>query len=210
MPECRRGTRSFARSLLVCSLALMGVGFAAPPADAQLERLIMSPKKVIDTAIEARSTEDLAKDNEIVVKFNGAMADIGSLNATSTIYEQVLTVTGLFDNKANYDKLKKATQQIPGVKKLHWHAVYISAEEKKTRKDVASWDNVLAMQKKAEARMISAEGVSDVNFRVCVDALGTVYVMGRARSKGELDKAIATARNGDGIKKAVNYAVVRP
>jgi osmotically-inducible protein OsmY len=186
------------------------LGSAVPPADAFLEKLIVSPKKIVDAAIEARSSQDLAKDNEIVAKFNVILANLGSFNASSTIYEQTLLITGLFDDKEAYDRLKAETGKIEGVKKLHWKAAYMSADDQKRRDNLLSWDDVLLMGTKAEARLIGDEGVADVNFRTTADAFGTLYLMGRARSKEELDLAILKARDGNGVKKLVSYAFARP
>jgi hyperosmotically inducible protein len=58
--------------------------------------------------------------------------------------------------------------------------------------------------------IVATRGVADVNFRTAIDSLGTVYLMGRARSQEELDKVIATVRNTDGVDQVVSYAFVRP
>jgi osmotically-inducible protein OsmY len=42
------------------------------------------------------------------------------------------------------------------------------------------------------------------------DAFATIYVLGRARSKGEADKAVARANDGEGVKKVTSYIDVRP
>jgi osmotically-inducible protein OsmY len=56
-----------------------------------------------------------------------------------------------------------------------------------------------------------AEGdVADVNYRVAVDSFGTVYLLGRARSKPELNAALKAARETEGARKLINYVVVRP
>ena len=52
-------------------------------------------------------------------------------------------------------------------------------------------------------------GVADVNFRAAADASGTVYLLGRARSKEEATKALARVRDGD-VKNVVNYVEVGP
>ena len=52
--------------------------------------------------------------------------------------------------------------------------------------------------------------MADVNFRTTADAHGTVYLIGRARSGEEARKALARARDGDGVRKVVDYVVVRP
>jgi osmotically-inducible protein OsmY len=48
-----------------------------------------------------------------------------------------------------------------------------------------------------------------VNFRLCADAFGTIYLLGRARSKEEMESALARAKDGQGVKKVVNYVEVR-
>ncbi len=53
-------------------------------------------------------------------------------------------------------------------------------------------------------------GVADVNFRTAADSSGTVFIIGRARSQEEADKALARVKDGDGVKKVVNYVEVRP
>ena len=49
-----------------------------------------------------------------------------------------------------------------------------------------------------------------MNFRTTVDSYGNLYVIGRARSQEEANKAVSRLREGEGIKKVVNYIDVRP
>ena len=72
------------------------------------------------------------------------------------------------------------------------------------------WQDVLVFEAKAQARLIGTAGVADVNFRVTADPYGNLHLLGRARSREELKKAIARLEEGDGVKKIHNYAVVRP
>lgn len=168
------------------------------------------PKTMVDRAIEARSVRDIAKDNEIVLKTNAVMADLGVLNAATTVYEQRLLITGLFEDKALYDHFKSSIQNLEGVRTLCWHVAYLNPNEQRKRERLLSWDDVLVLATKAEGRLIATRGVADVNFRVAADAFGAVYLMGRARSQEELDKAVARVRDGEGVRKLVNYAFVRP
>ena len=190
--------------------ALAAAIFLASCTATEIAGLAVAPKTLVDRAIEARSAEDIAKDNEIVLKANAAMADLGTIKASTTIYEQRLLVTGLFGDKALYDRFEQAIRAVPGVKKLYWHAVHVSEAAQAKRKDVLSWDEVLVIESKAAARLIGTAGVADVNFRVTADALGTLYLIGRARSQAEHAKALARVRDGDGVRKVVDYAVVRP
>jgi len=190
--------------VVLCVLA------AATPALALgLTDVITAPKTLIDRAIEARSTADIAKDNEIVVKVNGVMADLGTIKASTEIYEQRLLVTGIFDGKATYDKFEKGVRAVSGVKKLYWHVRYMSDADQKKAK-LLDWPDVTVLATKAQARLVGTAGVADVNFRTCADSAGTVYLLGRARSAEEHEKALARVKDGDGVKNVVDYVEVRP
>ncbi len=192
------------RLILSVALACMAV-----PASAQLMDVLTAPKTLIDRAIEARSAGDIAKDNEIVVKVNTIMGKLGTIKASTEIYEQRLLVTGLFDDKALYDRFEREVRAVKGVKTLYWHVSYLAKDDPK-RKALLDWTDVTLISTKAQARLVGTGGVADVNFRTTADAFGTVYLMGRARSKEESRKALSRARDGDGVKKVVSYVEVRP
>ncbi|MGE5539348.1 MAG: BON domain-containing protein [Gemmatimonas sp.] len=182
-------------------------------ASAQLGEILTAPKTLIDRAIEARSAADIKRDNEIVLAVNKAMADAGTIKASTEIYEQRLLVTGVFDDKDTYDRFEKAVRAVKGVKRLYWHAAYVSKADQEARGKAGTmidWPAAMAMETKAKGRLIGTAGVADVNFRVAADAFATVYILGRARSQEERDKALARARDGEGVKKVVSYVDVRP
>ena len=166
-------------------------------------------KDIIDYAIEARSAGDIAKDNDLVLKVNGIMADLGTIRASTEIYEQRLLITGVFDDKALYDKFEREVRALRGIKNLYWHVVYVPKDDPRN-KTMLDWGTALAMNTKAGARLIGTAGVADVNYRTAVDSFGNLYLLGRARSKEEARKAAARARDGDGVKNLVNYVEVRP
>jgi hyperosmotically inducible protein len=184
------------------------VGLAGPAA-AQLGDLLFAPKTLIDRAIEARSMADIARDNAIVVDVNAVMVDVGTVSVSTEIYEQRLLVTGLFDDTAKYEKFRKGVRAVKGVRKLYWHVVLMNEKDRKAKK-LLGWSDVLVLRTKAGARMVGTRGVADVNFRVTADPFGTVYLIGRARSAEEKKKALARAKDGDGVRKVVDYVVVRP
>lgn len=171
--------------------------------------IIIFPKTLVDRAIEARSASDIAKDNEIVLKINAVMADLGTGKASTKIYEQRLLITGLFDDKTTYDKFEKGVRAIAGVRKLYWHVIFMPKAEQQRRK-LLDWSDVIVLESKAQGRLIGTSGVADVNFRVAGDAFGTLYLIGRARSGVEHAKAKERARDGDTVKKVIDYVEVRP
>ncbi|MBC7953726.1 MAG: BON domain-containing protein [Rhodospirillaceae bacterium] len=192
--------------LVVPALAAI---LAAAPASAQLLDMLTAPKTLIDRAIEARSTSAIAKDNEIVVKVNGIMADLGTVKASTEIYEQRLLITGVFDDKALYERFLRDVKAVKDVKKLYWHVAYVAKDDPK-RKQMLDWADATVMASKAQGRLIGTKGVADVNFRTTADAFGTVYLIGRARSGEEAKKAAARVQDGNGVKKVVNYVDIHP
>lgn len=192
-------------------VAGLSMAWAAGPASAQLGNILTAPKTLVDRMIEARSADDIAKDNDIVLKVNRVMADLGTIKASTRIYEQRLLVTGLFDDRRTYDRFEKGVRAIKGVKKIYWHVAFMTpAEKARNEKRMIDWADAVAMETKAEARLIGTAGVADVNFRVASDAFGTVFVLGRARSQEERSKAIARVRDGEGVRTVVDYVEVRP
>lgn len=197
--------------LSALALAVLAPGFAPVPAKAQLGNILTAPKTLVDRMIEARSADDIAKDNDLVLKVNGVMADLGTIKASTRIYEQRLLVTGLFDDRRTYDRFEKGVRAIKGVKKLYWHVTFMTpADKAKHEKNMIDWPAAVALETKAEARLIGTAGVADVNFRLATDAFGNVYLLGRARSQEERSKAISRVRDGEGVRRVVDYVEVRP
>jgi len=195
----------------MAAASILALPILVPPAGAQIGNVLTAPKTLVDRMIEARSAEDIAKDNDIVLKVNGAMADLGTIKASTRIYEQRLLITGLFDDKRVYEDFEERVRAIEGVKALYWHVTFMApAEQARNEGRLVDWADAIAMETKAEARLIGTAGVADVNFQVIADAFGTVYLLGRARSSEERSKAIARVRDGEGVKAVVDYVEVRP
>jgi osmotically-inducible protein OsmY len=192
-------------------LAAPALALSPTMAGAQLGDILKAPKTLIDRAIEARSTEDIAKDNRIVIDVNAIMAEVRTIKASTEIYEQNLLITGVFADQEALDQFREQVRQVRGLKDLYWHAVFLSEDERNRRKsELLAWNDVLLLETKVGIEMVSTRGVADVNFRTAVDSFGTVYLLGRARSQEELDKAVATVTNTEGVSRLVNYAFVRP
>ncbi|MFB3054420.1 MAG: BON domain-containing protein, partial [Alphaproteobacteria bacterium] len=186
---------------------------APPPAQAQLLDFLTAPKTLFDRAIEARSFSDILEDNRIVAEVNGIMVDLGTIQASTEIYEQRLLITGLFNDKKLYDKFLTDVKKIDGVKKLYWHVTHMTEKEQERRekkKELLKWADALSLDVSVGLNLVGTLDVADVNFKVAADAYSNVYLMGRARSQPEMDKAVKVARETEGVKKLYNYAIVRP
>lgn len=172
---------------------------------------LVSPKTIVDRAIEARSASDIAEDNRIVVAANAVMADLKLISASTEIYEQRLLVTGIIESPGDYAAFKRGIEQISGVKKLYWHVVQMSEADREAQGDaLLSWPAAVALDAKIGVRLFERKGVADVNFREGVDPFGTVYLLGRARSQNERDIALAATQGTKGVRKVVDYVEVRP
>ena len=198
------------RMLLAMGVATALAGLSGPAA-AGITDLLTAPKTLFDRAIEARSVSDIAKDNEIVLVVNRIMAELGTIKASTEIYEQRLLVTGLFDDKALYNEFRRRVRAVRGIKKLYWHVAYMSKDDQEKNKGkLIGWPEAMVLDGKVGLELVGARGIADVNFRVAVDASSTVYLLGRARSREERDKALKLARATEGAKKVVNFVDVRP
>ena len=200
---------------LLALLALIPVLclLAPPPAQAQVFDILTAPKTLFDRAIEARSTSDILEDNKIVSKVNGIMVDLGTIKASTEIYEQRLLITGLFNDKKLYDKFYAGVKKIKGIKKLYWHVTYMTEKEQERlekKKELLKWVDALSLDVSVGLNLIGTRGVADVNFKVVADAYSNIYLLGRARSQPEMNKAVKVARETKGVKKLYNYAFVRP
>ncbi|MCZ6495399.1 MAG: BON domain-containing protein [Alphaproteobacteria bacterium] len=200
------------RLALLALIPILGLS-AQPPAQAQLLDFLTAPKTLFDRLIEARSTSDILEDNRIVAAVNGIMLDLGTIKASTEIYEQRLLITGLFNDKKLYDKFLTDVKKIDGVKKLYWHVTHMTEKEQERRekkKELLKWADALSLDVSVGLNLVGTLDVADVNFKVAADAYSNVYLMGRARSQPEMDKAVKVARETEGVKKLYNYAIVRP
>jgi hyperosmotically inducible protein len=203
--------RQILSRLAAPAVALAAVVCAGPPASGQVTDILTAPKTLIDRAIEARKAKDIVEDNRIVIDVNKVMADLGTLKASTEIYEQRLLITGIFDDQALYDKFRAGVDKVKGVKKLYWHAILMpKAEQERRKNEMLDWADVLVLETKVRVNLIGTKGVADVNYKTVGDSFGTVYMLGRARSKGEMNKALSVIRETKGVKKVVNYGYVKP
>ena len=101
---------------LLVTIISLSASSTWPPALAEIfDDILVSPKTLIDRAIEARSSSNKYKDNKIVVKVNAMMADLGTIKASTEIYEQRLLITGLFEHTQVYDEFLTRVEAVDGI-----------------------------------------------------------------------------------------------
>jgi len=72
------------------------------------------------------------------------------------------------------------------------------------------WTDAVELDARVGFSLIETAGIADVNLRVAVDAFANVFVLGRARSDEELQKAIEVSSETEGVGVVINYIEMRP
>lgn len=174
--------------------------------------VIAPPKTSFDPAIEARSTSDIMMDNKIVIALNAIMANFGIIKASTEFYEQRLLITGLLDGRKPYRNFLAELTILHNINVLYWSIRNLNkSKQKKWKKagKIIGWADALLLDTKVGLALVDERGVADVKFRVASDTFSHVYILGQARSKGELKTAMKAARGAESAKKIVNYVIVR-
>ncbi|MEQ8442761.1 MAG: BON domain-containing protein [Alphaproteobacteria bacterium] len=168
-----------------------------------------SPVSVVQRAIEDRSVEDIAEDNRIVVQVNRLMAKYETISVSTEIYEQRLLVYGIMEDATSFQGFEAETRNIAGVRNLYFHVQNLTPAQQAARDDeIIGFAQGLRIKAGIEAAWLDAPGVESLNFRVGVDPFATAYVLGRAATAAEQDRAVAVVRNTERVRRVVNYSVV--
>jgi len=169
-----------------------------------------SPVGLVQRAVEDRSLNNIAEDNRIVIAVNKLMAKYETATVSTEIYEQHLLVYGLMKDKALYDGFVSELANVKGVKKLYNHVLHMTEAQQEAQEDtMIGFAEGIKVKAKIEVAWLDEPGLESLNFRAAVDPMGVAYVLGRAKTSGEQDRAIAVVRNIEGVKRVKNYSFVR-
>ena len=197
--------------LLPVSIACNGLSLSTPVHAGFLDDVLTGPKTLIERAIEARSSSDIITDNKIIIKINAIMVDLGTIKASTEIYEQRLLVTGLFDDEELYKEFRDRVEQVRDVRELFWHVRYMSEEDQEANEaEMLDWTDAVELDAQVGFSLIKTASIADVNLRVGVDASANVFILGRARSDEELQKAFEVSSETEGVGDIINYIEIRP
>ena len=200
-----------ASALLVTAISFMGFSGFIPARAGLLDDVLSAPKTLFDRAIEARSTSDIITDNEIVIEINAIMAELGTIKASTEIYEQRLLMTGLFDDAELYEEFRERVMEVEGIKELYWHVEYMSEEDQEANKaEMLDWVDAIKLDARIGIHLFETAGIADVNLRVAVDSFASVYLIGRARSQEEMLKAVEVTSATEGVGVVINYIDMNP
>ena len=200
-----------ASALLVTAISFMAFSGFIPARAGLLDDVLSAPKTLFDRAIEARSTSDIITDNEIVIEINAIMAELGTIKASTEIYEQRLLMTGLFDDAELYEEFRERVMEVEGIRKLYWHVEYMSEEDQEANEaEMLDWVDAIELDARIGIHLFETAGIADVNLRVAVDSFASVYLIGRARSQEEMLKAVEVTSATEGVGVVINYIDMNP
>ena len=158
------------------------------------------------TIAQQRSTGARIDDNGIAIAVNDKFAqkDFGDLfaNVDTQISEGRVLLAGSVKNPENKVEAERLTWGVTGVKEVINEIQVSNSESFKTYVEDAY------ISRHIKTRMFLTDGIKSVNYGV-ETVEGTVYLMGIADSKKELDIAVAIARRAPGVKKVISHVIFK-
>ncbi len=157
------------------------------------------------TASEERTTDEVFDDNRIKIELNGLLAD-DSLelwkDVGTIVYRGRVLLIGAVETPEAKAKAGEIGHTPEGVEEV------INDIQVTDEGGIGSFVNDVAIEKSIQITYLFDSDIDSANFRVrSVNA--TVYLIGLAESRAELDEALAIARATGHVKNVVNYMRVQ-
>ncbi len=175
-------------------------------------------------AFEDRSTGDQVTDAKVTTGILKRLADKDKellLDVSVDVWEQRVMLTGTLDDAKKRDGVVKLARADNRIKAFHNEIQVVSTAQRDQRRQQAERKdsgekggigqtvNDVWIETKIKAKLLTASGVTSVNY-FCRSVRNAVYVIGRARSGGELDKVLAIIRGTDGVKGVKHFIQIKP
>jgi len=184
--------------ILVAAALLGALGGCADPT---------SPLDVATTVAEDRPFGQVANDAAIKLEFDRQLATGNARNlyfdVSSDVYEGRMMLTGSVKTQADRERVVALARNVRGVK-----VVYDDVQVTAAGGFGSSAKDAL-IEAKIKARLIGAKGIKSINFR-WQSVNGTIYLIGRARTRNELDSVLAVIKDTDDVKSVVSHVEVVP
>lgn len=207
-----RKTKSvFAATILLASLSL---GACTPT--------ILT--EAAQSAFEDRIAEDQITDLKIASYLLKRLIETDknlALDVAIDVWEQRMLLTGGLDNAGAVDQVLALASADSRVRTLYNEIRLISTTQRDQRRSQAeSRDSAESggvrqtvndywLETKVKGQLLAAKGVRSVNYR-WRSVINTVYIIGRARSQGELDTVLAIIRATKGVKNVKSFVEIKP
>lgn len=173
-------------------------------------------------AFEDRLTEEQVVDAKIKTGILKRMVDIDkmlALDLSVDVWKSHVMLTGTLSSAAVRNQVARAVNADKRIKQVYNEVRLITADEQATRREwkekakagadkTAEFFEDFWIETKLAAQLLSAEGVNSVNYR-WRSVLGTVYLLGEAKSSKELNAVVTIIKNTKGVRALKSHVPVR-
>jgi hyperosmotically inducible protein len=175
-------------------------------------------------AFEDRSTDDQATDLRMATSYFNALLDKDknlALDVSLDVWEQRVLITGALTDARQRQEVETLVRADKRARMVYNEILLVSKDAQGQRRDAARTKtapkkegvgqsiNDFWIETKISAQLLTTKDVTSVNYRWrCV--YGTVYLIGRALSRNELNTVLATLRATEGVKQVKSFVDVRP
>lgn len=156
-------------------------------------------RKVVTMVLDDRSTEDDMNDTTIYAALKKEYVVLDpklGIDVEPTVFEGRVLLVGALPNVDLIQKVLKTTWSNPGVVQVY---NYIRIAEPPAMNIVSTDASVSA---KIRTELSFTKGISASNYKIAMEN-GTIYIMGIAKDKEELDLVTAVIKNSIGVQKVV-------
>ncbi len=175
-------------------------------------------------AFETRTTDDQVLDTKIGGGILSRLSDKDKgllLDVSSDTWEQRVLLTGTLDSPEVRDEVLALVKSDERIKLVYDEIQIVTPEEKERRRKEAEEEDKKDTEgtgqtvgdfwiaTKIEAQLLGAEGIKSVNYR-WRSVRNQVYLIGSARTQGELDKVLKICRETKGVTSVKHFVEVMP
>jgi osmotically-inducible protein OsmY len=158
------------------------------------------------TASEERTTTEVISDNEIKIALNKYLLDdsLGLFNDVSTVvYQGRVLLVGSVDSMDARDRADAIGRRPEGVKEVI-NEIVVTEDG-----GVGDFVDDVVIEKTIQTEYLFDQEIDSANFRVR-SINGTVYLIGLAESRHELDKALQVAHKTQDVRAVINHMRIQP
>jgi osmotically-inducible protein OsmY len=175
-----------------------------------IESIVASSVAVGGIATREKSLSDTPKDIVLSTKIaseflkNGLKTPFDSVDVT--VNEGRVLLTGIVSNDDRAGLANDLAWKIEGVKEVI-DEIQLNDNKNGVLKRVGKASGDYLTSTKIESKLLFNSKIRSFNYQITT-VNGTVYVLGVARNKGELDRVLDIIAKTGGVAKVVNYAIL--
>ncbi|MFQ5971691.1 MAG: BON domain-containing protein [Alphaproteobacteria bacterium] len=159
----------------------------------------------VESVADVRSAEEVVDDSVIHTRIATALArESGALffGVETSVFQSRVMLTGAVKKRADYDAAARLANSVGGVREV------VNELQVTDEGGFAAGVGDLTIETKLKAKLVGDDEVHSANYR-WKSVNGTVYFLGVALGRAELDRVFAAARDTEGVRKVVSHVQVR-